>query len=120
MADMVMTLWFSQRYREQQPAAVAGWRNMLTRTPYDGYAGTVAALRDADFTARAGDIRVPAMALVGAEDMATTPELMREMARLMGDIRCEVVEGAGHLPCIEKPKEVARLIGDFATEHDLA
>jgi 3-oxoadipate enol-lactonase len=92
---------------------------MLTRTPQAGYLGTCAAIRDADFTEEAKRIAVPTLCVVGAEDGATPPALVRELAGLVPGARCEVIEGAGHLPCIERPLAVARLIEDFAREHGL-
>ena len=35
---------------QARPTDLAGYRNMLARQPVDGYAGTCAALRDADYT----------------------------------------------------------------------
>lgn len=119
IADAILERWFSKDLRENNPAALAGWRAMLTRTPEAGYLGTCAAIRDADFTEAARRIAVPTLCVVGAEDGATPPALVRELAGLVPGARCEVIEGAGHLPCIERPLAVARLIEDFAREHGL-
>src|SRR3546814_1862948 len=92
---------------------------MLTRTPQAGYPGTSAAIRDADFTEEAKRIAVPTLCMVGAEDGATPPALVRELADLIPGARYEVIEGAGHLPCIERPVAVARLIEGFVKENGL-
>jgi 3-oxoadipate enol-lactonase len=92
---------------------------MLTRTPEAGYLGTCAAIRDADFTEAAKAITVPTLCLVGEEDGATPPALVRQLADLIPGARYEVIAGAGHLPCIERPARVAELIGAFATENGL-
>jgi 3-oxoadipate enol-lactonase len=119
IAEAVLERWFSRALRESDPDALAGWRHMLTRTPPDGYLGTCAAIRDADFTEAAKKIAVPALCIVGAEDGATPPALMRETANLIPGCGYEVIEGAGHLPCIERPEAVATLIERFAREHGL-
>ena len=119
IADAILERWFSRDLRENDPAALAGWRAMLTRTPQAGYLGTCAAIRDADFTEEAKRIAVPTLCVVGAEDGATPPALVRELAGLIPEARYEVIAGAGHLPCIERPLAVARLIEDFAREHGL-
>ena len=53
IADAILVRWFSPDFHAQRPAELAGWRNMLTRTPVEGYLGCCAAIRDADLTAAA-------------------------------------------------------------------
>jgi 3-oxoadipate enol-lactonase len=120
IAEAILERWFSPALRENDPAALAGWRAMLTRTPEAGYLGTCAAIRDADFTEEAGRIAVPTLCIVGDQDGATPPELVRQTADLIPGARYQVIAGAGHLPCIERPAEVARLIEGFALENGLA
>jgi pimeloyl-ACP methyl ester carboxylesterase len=38
---------------------------------------------------------------------------MRTTADLIDGARLEVVKNAGHIPCVERPKEVAGLIAGF-------
>jgi 3-oxoadipate enol-lactonase len=120
IAEAILERWFSRDLRENDPAALAGWRAMLTRTPEAGYLGTCAAIRDADFTEEAGWIAVPTLCIVGDQDGATPPELVLQTADLIPGARYQVIAGAGHLPCIERPAEVARLIEGFALENGLA
>ena len=120
IAEAILERWFSRALRENDPAALAGWRAMLTRTPEAGYLGTCAAIRDADFTEEAGWIAVPTLCIVGDQDGATPPELVLQTADLIPGARYQVIAGAGHLPCIERPAEVARLIEGFALENGLA
>ncbi|HEY9539524.1 MAG TPA: 3-oxoadipate enol-lactonase [Kiloniellaceae bacterium] len=119
IAEAILERWFSRDLRDNDPVALAGWRAMLTRTPQAGYLGTSAAIRDADFTEEAKRIAVPTLCMVGAEDGATPPALVRELADLIPGARYEVIEGAGHLPCIERPVAVARLIEGFVKENGL-
>ncbi|WP_322096671.1 3-oxoadipate enol-lactonase [Pelagibius sp.] len=120
IAEGILERWFTLALRSGDPVALAGWRNMLTRTPAAGYAGTSAAIRDTDFTAAAAAITVPTLCLVGEEDGATPPALVQELAALIPGARCEVIAGAGHLPCIEQPGVVAELILDFTRGAGLA
>jgi len=119
IADAVLERWFSAALREQRPQELAGWRNMLVRTPQEGYLGTCAALRDADLGALAAALAVPALCVCGAQDGATPPALVRELAGLIPGARFAVVDGAGHLPCVEKPDTLAHLIVDFLAEQRL-
>ena len=116
IADGILDRWFSAGFRQLQGDAVAGWRNMLVRTPIEGYVGTCAALRDADLTAEAGALRLPVRCLCGSEDGATPPELVEAMRALISEAGFELVQGAGHLPCIESPGSIAAIIEDFLRE----
>jgi len=119
IAEAILERWFSRDLRENDPVALAGWRSMLTRTPQEGYLGTGVAIRDADFTKEARQIKVPTICIVGAEDGATPPALMRETADLIPGAGYEIIEGAGHLPCIEQPQILAELIDRFTRENGL-
>ncbi|MEQ9608942.1 MAG: 3-oxoadipate enol-lactonase [Kiloniellaceae bacterium] len=119
IADAILERWFTEAFRESDPIALTGWHAMLTRTPKAGYLGTCAALRDSDLTEQTREIAVPALCLVGAEDGATPPALVKQLADLIPGARYEVIAGAGHLPCIEQPEIMADLILNFARENDL-
>ena len=116
IADSVLERWFSKAFRQAVPEAMAGWRNMLVRTPEQGYIGTCAALRDADLTAAAESLNLPVRCLCGSEDGATPPELVQSMSALIAESRFQLVEGAGHLPCIEAPDQLAAVISTFIEE----
>ncbi|WP_340119437.1 3-oxoadipate enol-lactonase [Pelagibius sp. 7325] len=119
IADGILERWFTEDFRESDPIALTGWHAMLTRTPKAGYLGTCAALRDSDLTEQAREIAVPTLCVVGEEDGATPPALVKQLADLIPGARYEVIAGAGHLPCIEQPDVLADLILDFARENDL-
>jgi len=114
-----MERWLSAGFRSGWPEETAGWRNMLVRTPAAGYLGTCAALRDTDLGAEATRIAVPTLCIVGSEDGATPPDLVRATADMIPAARFEVIDGAGHLPCIEQPGTMAGLITSFLEEHGL-
>ena len=120
IADAVMERWFARDFRERRPDELAGWRNMLTRTPVEGYAACCTAIRDADLTASTAALRVPTLCLVGEEDGATPPALVEELAGLIPGASYVVVPTAGHLPCVEQPEDVARAMLRFAGESGLA
>lgn len=113
VADTVLAGWFTERFRMTDPS-FAGYRAMLTRTPLEGYLATVAAIRDADFTADAPRIAAPTLCLVGESDIPTPPKLVQELARMIPGARYEQVRGAGHIPMVEQPEVVAAIIHAFA------
>ena len=76
----------------------------------------VSTLRDADHTGTAKRLATPTLCLVGDQDGSTPPDLVRACADLIPGSRFEIIEDAGHLPCIEQPAATARLLRDFADE----
>ena len=89
---------------------------MLTRQEPAGYAAACAAIRDADFTATAATIRVPTLCIVGDQDGSTTPELVELLARSIPGAQFEIILGAGHIPCVEQPEQIADLIRRFMND----
>ena len=83
---------------------------MFTRTPEGGYLGTGAAIRDADFRDQAGQIAVPTICVVGEQDGATPPALVKATADLIPGAGFEVIANAGHIPCAEQPAAVCKII----------
>ncbi|MEQ8346553.1 MAG: 3-oxoadipate enol-lactonase [Sneathiellaceae bacterium] len=120
MADNVMERWFSPAFRADRPADLALWRNMLTRTPEAGYVATCAALRDADLTAGTSALRIPVLCVAGSNDGATPPALVKSLADLVPGARYALLDGPGHIPCVEAPAALGAEITRFLKENDLA
>ncbi|WP_281683781.1 3-oxoadipate enol-lactonase [Thalassobaculum salexigens] len=106
MADTVLQRWFAPVFHRDRAVDLVGYRQMLTRTPADGYAAACAALRDADYTAKAAEIAVPCVVICGAEDGATTPQVVSAFAASLPTARYVELPDVGHLPSIEAPDAV--------------
>jgi 3-oxoadipate enol-lactonase len=113
LADAILSRWFAPRFRRQNPVAYQGYRHMLTRTPVTGYIGTCEAIRDADLTEATRTIQAPTLVLCGAEDSATPPELVQELAALIPNARYQEIPNVGHLACVEQPEDTAVAIIKF-------
>ncbi len=113
-ADGVMEKWFTPAFHRERSADLAGYRTMLVRQDVAGYTAACEAIRDADCTETARTIAVPTLVVVGDQDGSTPPELVRSLADLVAGARFEVIPGAGHIPCVEQPEVLARLIREFA------
>ena len=113
LSDAVLARWFTDDFRKHRADEFAVCSNMLNRSPAEGYAGTCAALRDADFTDLAPRIDVPTMLMVGSNDGSNQVDIVRTTHDLIQGSRFVVIEGPGHLPCIDEPEEVARLVRGF-------
>lgn len=116
MADGVMERWFTKEFRVRESAALRGYRAMLARQSVDGYAGTIHAIRNADLTDDCAKIGVPTLCVVGDQDLATPPELVRDMANRIPGARFVEIEGAGHIPCVEQPEALVALVRNFVAD----
>ncbi len=58
-------------------------------------------------------ITCPTMVIVGDEDVATTPVKAKFIQMNILKSKLHTIQGAGHSSCIEKPREINRLIGDW-------
>jgi len=113
MSAAIIERWLSADFRKNNLADTEGYINMLEQNTMLGYTQACAAIRDADFNPILQKIKHPSMFIGGSEDLGTTPEFVKENAQKLNAKRIEIIEGVGHLPCIEKPEEVAKLIIDF-------
>ena len=116
LQEPILERWFSEDFRTNHADELAGWCHMLVRTPRDGYVGTCVAIRDADMTTAAQNIKVPTLCLGGSEDGSTPPDLVKSMADLIPGAKFRIVDGAGHLPCVEKPEQMAEYMWSFIKE----
>lgn len=114
LADAVMERWFSRSFRAEP--GMHAWRNMLVRTPLDGYVGCSAAISGTDFYATTARLSLPTLGIAGSEDGSTPPDLVRETVDLVRGSRFHLIRGAGHLPCVENPAEYARVLTAFLQE----
>jgi 3-oxoadipate enol-lactonase len=90
-----------------------GYANMLLRIPREGYLGACYALRDADLTQATPKISKPTLVLCGDQDIATPPDLGRELAQAIPNARFALIEEAAHLTCIEQPETMVHQMMEF-------
>lgn len=111
MEAAVLDRWFGPGFRHTDAARL--WGAMLSRTPVEGYLACCAAIAAADLTETTARLRLPAMAIAGSHDGASPPDLVAGTAALIPGCRTHVIEGAGHLPCVETPAAYAALLTQF-------
>ncbi|NKE47915.1 alpha/beta fold hydrolase [Roseomonas frigidaquae] len=111
LVDVVMPRWVV----DTSLASSQGLRQMLLRTDRRGYAGSAAALRDARAAQVAGHIDCPTTVMVGDRDIATPPEMAREVQDAIPGSRYVEISEAGHLPTLERPAQAtAAILEHFA------
>jgi 3-oxoadipate enol-lactonase len=116
ISDDLMKRWFGPSFHKESPAVVQGCKNMVERCDPAGYVQTCEGIRDADTTEIAKRIVQPTLCLVGSEDKSTTPEEVKALANLIEGSRYEIIEGSGHIPCVDNPEILSKLILEFINE----
>jgi 3-oxoadipate enol-lactonase len=98
--------WFTAEFAAREPAEAERLLAMLRSTPAEGYAACCEAIGVFDVRDRLGEISAPTLAIAGAEDPATTGEMMRELAEGIPGAQFVVIPGAAHLPNATDPDAV--------------
>jgi 3-oxoadipate enol-lactonase len=111
MVNPVMERWFSKSFFKGHK--IDRWRNMFLDTHPNGYIGCCTAISHTDFYEQASTLRMPTLVLAGSEDGSTPPNLVKETQNLIKESEFYIIKGAGHLPCVEKPKEFAKKLNNF-------
>lgn len=115
MEAAILDRWFGPAFRATPEAAL--WGALLSRTPVAGYVGCCAAIAAADLTDSTAGLRLPTLAIAGSQDGASPPDLVAATAALIPNAECHVIDGAGHLPCVENPAATAAILTPFLKEH---
>lgn len=116
VADTVIERFLSPGFREQDAEATEQLRRGLVALDDEGYAACCLALAEADLRSGVGDVRTPALVIVGSEDVATPPADGRRLHRSLPDSHLVTLEGAGHLSSIEQPEAFNRAVLGFLGE----
>lgn len=113
IVDMVLARWFTPGFRSEGNARYHLARNMLLRQDASGYMETCAAIGTTDFRLEAKALSLPCLCIAGDHDQATPPALVADMSNLIAGSRYHLIEGCGHIPCIEKPDDLTHQIRTF-------
>ncbi|KAF2703789.1 alpha/beta hydrolase-like protein [Pleomassaria siparia CBS 279.74] len=115
LAEATVRRWFvAESYADPRLASnIEDVKQMVATNSLAGFRASVNALYQYDFRPRMKDFEGSAAFLVGAGD-GVLPKTMREMADGLGDgVELKSIEGAGHLPMVERPSEVAEFVARF-------
>jgi 3-oxoadipate enol-lactonase / 4-carboxymuconolactone decarboxylase len=116
LADSILDRWFAPDFAARCPTQFQGLRKLFMRNSVAGYTAACAVLRDADLRAEVPQIIVPALVLCGAQDTATPPDVVQELAQSLPHAGFAVLPDAGHTPPIEQPQIMADQINAFLRE----
>jgi pimeloyl-ACP methyl ester carboxylesterase len=116
LAEITTRRWFVPASYENPQLApkLEEVRKMVETNSLAGFKKSVEALFEYDMKLKMKEGKAKAAFLVGGSD-GVLPGTMKEMAASYGDSSGEfkVIEGAGHLPMVEKPQEFAEFVTAF-------
>ncbi|KAF2029166.1 alpha/beta-hydrolase [Setomelanomma holmii] len=116
LAEATVRRWFVKESYEDAELAkkIAHVKDMVATNSLPGFRDSVKALHGYDIREKMAGYQGKGAFLVGAGD-GVLPKTMKEnMADKLGKgVELKVVVGAGHLPMVEKPEEVARSVAEF-------
>jgi 3-oxoadipate enol-lactonase len=110
VAEAVVSRWFTPDFLEANPQARKAAEQMVADTPAEGYAGGCEAIATMDLRPDLPKISAPTLAIAGADDTATPPRYLEEIANEIPDARLVVVPEAAHLAAAQQPEAVTAAI----------
>ncbi|HKS07869.1 MAG TPA: alpha/beta hydrolase [Gemmatimonadaceae bacterium] len=114
LADALMPGMVGKATRAMRPDLTERIHGMLARASTNGVVGALTAMRDRpDSTPTLATITVPALIIVGDEDVLTPVSDARAMNAGIAGSRLEIVNGAGHLSNVERPAAFNHLLSEF-------
>lgn len=116
LAEVTTRRWFvKESYEDEELKKVClSVKEMVKNNSLEGFKKSVNALFEYDLKEEMKGAKVQGMFVVGGSD-GVLPGTMKEMAKSYGEngARYEVIEGAGHLPMVEKPERFAEVVTSF-------
>lgn len=103
LVERTLKRWFTPAFLARPSMALDKMRAMMGATSRDGYCGCAAALQTLDYQRRLGEIRLPTLYLVGAQDLGAPPEDVRAMHKATPGSRYTEIPDAGHISAVEQP-----------------
>lgn len=106
VAAAVVERWFTPDFLVAHPDIRDVHQAMVAATPAEGYAGCCEAIAALDLRDDLASITAPTLAIAGADDPATPPATLEEIATGLKDARLLIVPHAAHLANAEQPDTI--------------
>jgi 3-oxoadipate enol-lactonase len=106
VAGAVVERWFTANYLAAHPEIRTAHEAMVAATPAEGYAACCEAIAALDLREDLATVAAPTLAIAGADDPATPPAKLQEVATGVKDGRLLVVRRAAHLANAEQPATI--------------
>src|SRR5262249_11416086 len=114
IVDGTMERWFTKGFRERSPQTIDHMKQMMLKTPVEGYIGCGEAVRDMDHREIIRKITAPTPLLAGRHDPATTVEAAEFIRDRIPGAQLAVLEAA-HIANVEQPQAYTDTLLKFLT-----
>lgn len=105
--------WFTDAFREANPAAVEARVQQLQQCDPTSYLHAFTVFATGDFADRLHEIRQPTVVITGEHDAAGTARMARLMHENIAGSALHILPGLRHSLLIEAPQQVASLLGKY-------
>lgn len=116
VADVAIPNWFTEGFRAREPATVQRFRDDIESTPVEGYLGCSAAMREEDLRDALNAVRCPVLAMAGASDRSTPPELLQFVHEQVPGSRLVMLQAA-HISNVEQESPFNAALSTFLAAH---
>jgi 3-oxoadipate enol-lactonase len=113
LVEPTIERWFTPPFFAAAPEIVDRVRAMIAATQPAAYAGCAAALSTLDLMDRLGEIALPTLVVVGADDQSTPVAMAESIQAAIPGARLQVLENAAHLSNIEQKDRFNAALSDF-------
>lgn len=100
------------------PELVQAVENDMAKVRVPGYKAAAAMMARSNNQEILGQITIPTLIAVGADDIVTGVEESQLLAELVDNSQFRIIEDAGHAALQEKPKDMANVMLEFWTHHN--
>jgi 3-oxoadipate enol-lactonase len=112
VADAVVERWLTPAYAAGHRDTRDRLRAMIAACHGEGYAACCEAIAAMDLRVALARIAAPTLVVSGANDVATPVALQQALVAAIHGARHAIVDPAAHVPVVEQPEEINRLIAE--------
>ena len=100
---------FPQRFLDTSPLIESIVQRRMNRS-VEGYIGCCHAIAHADLSESSIKLNQPTLVIGSDDDMVTAPDVVEVLATTIPNSSVGMISGAGHLPCLDAPREFTELL----------
>lgn len=115
LADTFVARWFSDASFNNNATLAQHWATQLAQVDDHSYGLLCAWLGERDMTESFKASTVPVNIIGGEKDIATPPELMQSLAKLLAPKHVTMFAEIGHVPSVEAPEQFCENVLSFLT-----
>jgi 3-oxoadipate enol-lactonase len=115
IADIAMRRLFAPDFHAANPALVAERREIFLRSEPQVVIAACEALASMDLRPELAGVKLPVLAVVGAQDEATPPAMSEELVGLLSDAQLMVLDRLAHVPQLQAPDRFLDAVLPFLT-----